>query len=428
MRGVSWRIRAGKGASMTAPTAYEQYLLELINTARADAGAAPLAFAGDLNEAADEHTQWMIASDTFSHYGSGGSTPGERMAQAGYAFSGSWTWGENVAWTSTRSPIGWQDEVLQLHNNLMNSAGHRANLLSSDFRQIGLGFEIGDYAGRQVGMLTEDFARSGSSRFLTGVAFDDKDGDLFYDVGEGLAGIAIKAVSTTGLSYTTTTMQAGGYQLALPAGTYSVTFSGTGIASTTVAATVGTQNAKANLVDPVATASQHIVGTSASDSLTGGAGNDILKGFGGNDTLNGGGGADILQGGAGADVLKGEAGNDVLNGGPGADILTGGAGADRFDFKTELAGEVDKITDFSSADDTIRLDDAVFAAIGSLGRLDATAYHIGAAAQDTADRIIYNPQNGNLSFDPDGTGAASASVFAQVAMSLVISNSDFLIV
>jgi serralysin len=135
-----------------------------------------------------------------------------------------------------------------------------------------------------------------------------------------------------------------------------------------------------------------------------------------------------LAGGAGTDVLKGEAGNDALNGGLGADILTGGAGADRYVFNSKLTGEVDKITDYSSADDTIRLDDAVFTAVGPLGTLDASAFHIGSAARDASDRVIYNPQNGNLTYDPDGTGAASASVFAQVGTSLVLDNTDFQVI
>jgi Ca2+-binding RTX toxin-like protein len=414
---------------MAEPTAYEQYLLELINAARADASVAPLAFNGDLNEAGDAHTQWMLATDTFSHTGSGGSSPGERMEDAGYGFSGSWSWGENIAWSTTGAPDGFQDEVLELHNNLMNSSGHRANILSSGFREIGLGFEVGAYEGMQVGMLTEDFARSGSSRFLTGAAFDDRDGDLFYDVGEGLAGVSVEAVNnSTGLSYTATTMQAGGYQLALPAGNYSVTFSGTGIASTTVAATIGTENAKADLVDPVASGPQLILGTSGNDVLTGTAGKDTIKGLAGNDTLNGGGGNDILQGGAGADVLNGQAGNDVLNGGSGADILTGGTGADAFVFNSPLKGQADQITDYSSADDTIRLDNAVFTAVGPLGTLDASAFHVGSAAHDASDRVIYNPQNGNLTYDPDGTGAASGSVFAQAATSLDLDNTDFRII
>ena len=147
----------------------------------------------------------MIAADTFSQTGSGGSSEGQRMTAAGYAFTGSWSWGENIAWATTRSSAGLQDEVLLLHTNLMNSSGHRANILNANYREVGLGFEVGDYGGREGAFVTEDFARSGSGVFLTGVAFDDQDGDRFYDVGEGLGGLTLTAVSNTGVTYTTTT-------------------------------------------------------------------------------------------------------------------------------------------------------------------------------------------------------------------------------
>src|ERR1044072_2865773 len=108
---------------MPQPTANEQYLLELINRDRAKVGAQPLAFDSDLNEAADAHTQWMLATDQFSHTGSGGSSPTQRIKDAGYSLSGSWSTGENIAWVSTRQPAGNQDEIELLHKNLMNSPG-----------------------------------------------------------------------------------------------------------------------------------------------------------------------------------------------------------------------------------------------------------------------------------------------------------------
>ena len=69
---------------MAQPSAEEQYLLELINAERKKVGAQPLAFDSDLNEAAELHSEWMLAADTFSHTGSGGSSAGQRMSAAGY--------------------------------------------------------------------------------------------------------------------------------------------------------------------------------------------------------------------------------------------------------------------------------------------------------------------------------------------------------
>jgi Ca2+-binding RTX toxin-like protein len=417
---------------MSQASAYEQYLLELINADRARAGAQPLVFDGDLNEAADAHSQWMLAADIFSHTGSGGSSPGARMTTAGYVFSGSWTWGENIAWASTRSPGGYQDEVQLLHTNLMNSSGHRANLLNDSFREVGLGFEIGNYSGWDAAVLTEDFARSGSSLFLTGVAFDDRDGDRFYDPGESLGGLTVAAVSSSGARYTTTTLDAGGYDLALPAGTYSVTFSGSGIATTTMQATIGSKNVKLDLIDPATTVppptTTEITGTSGGDTLVGTTGNDTIRGLAGNDRLQGTTGNDILRGASGADTLLGGDGQDTLYGGAVKDVLTGGAGADTFVFNvSEASANADQITDFSVVDDTIWLDDGIFTLL-AVGGLASSAFYVGKAAHDATDRIIFDSTTGALLYDPDGTGASAGVQFAQLTPGLDLNPSDFLVV
>lgn len=231
-------------------SANEQYFLELINAERKKAGVQPLAFDYDLSEAAAKHTSWMLATDTFSHTGAGGSSPTQRIQAAGYSLNGSWATGENIAWATTRAPTGYADEVRLLHTNLMNSAGHRANILNGNFREVGLGFEVGDYRGRSGAFVTENFGKSGSDVFLTGVAFDDKDGDRFYDPGEQLSGINVTARSSTGALFKTTTMTAGGYDLALKAGTYQITFSGAGIDPFSKTVTIGSKNVKLDLVDP----------------------------------------------------------------------------------------------------------------------------------------------------------------------------------
>ena len=434
---------------MTQPSAEEQYLLELINAERAKVGAQPLAFDGDLNEAAEGHSAWMIATDTFSHTGSGGSTAGQRMTAAGYAFTGSWAWGENIAYATTRSPTGYQDEVQLLHTNLMNSSGHRANILNDTYREAGLGVVIGDYGGRESMFVTEDFAKSGTSTFLTGVAFDDKDGDKFYDPGEGLGALTVTAKSSAGLTYTTTTMNAGGYDMVLPTGTYTVTFSGAGIATTTMQASVGSKNVKLDLVDPATTgggggtptptpdpsviagtaSADTLNGTSAADQIQGLAGNDKLYGKDGGDRLDGGAGNDSLWGGTGADTLQGGDGRDVLYGEAGLDILTGGGGADRFVFNTAIgSSNVDRITDFSVVDDTIVLENAILTALRSTGTLSSSAFYAGTAAHDSTDRIIYNPTTGALIYDADGTGSATGVEFARLATGLSLQSSDFAVI
>src|SRR5689334_2823807 len=130
---------------MSYASAYEQYMLELINAERAKVGAQPLAFNTYLNDASEDHTAWMLSSGNFSHTGAGGTSPGTRMQQAGYNFTGSWGWGENIAWRSLGAPAGYADDVYALHVSLMNSSGHRANILNASYKEAGIGFEVGQF-------------------------------------------------------------------------------------------------------------------------------------------------------------------------------------------------------------------------------------------------------------------------------------------
>lgn len=69
-------------------------------------------------------------------------------------------------------------------------------------------------------------------------------------------------------------------------------------------------------------------------------------------------------GGAAATRIIGNSGDNGINGGDGNDLLTGGAGRDSFVFDTAPSvSNRDRITDFTPADDTIQLDDAVFTAL-----------------------------------------------------------------
>jgi Ca2+-binding RTX toxin-like protein len=144
----------------------------------------------------------------------------------------------------------------------------------------------------------------------------------------------------------------------------------------------------------------------------------------------GGSGHDVIKGNAIANRLRGSAGNDILSGLNGNDVLAGGIGADSFLFASapDASTNIDRITDFDVADDTIRLDDAVFTAFARKGVMTSAAFHLGGAAHDSSDRVIYNKFTGALLYDPDGTGAAGAIKFAQLSSSLRLRADDFLIV
>ncbi len=144
-----------------SPTTLETYFLQLVNQSRAQAGVKPLTFDGELVSASGTHSDWMIAQDVFSHTGANGSSPGDRIKAAGY---GATAWGENIAYISGSGASTLDEaDVRQLHTNLMNSPGHRANILSASFTEVGIGLAQGDYNGRPAVMVTENFGHPNST-------------------------------------------------------------------------------------------------------------------------------------------------------------------------------------------------------------------------------------------------------------------------
>ena len=199
-------------------------------------------------------------------------------------------------------------------------------------------------------------------------------------------------------------------------------------------------------------------GLNGDDTLIGGVGNDTVSGSNGDDTVNGGLGSDrlfagsgddlllgrpgndILSGGDGDDTLEGGIGRDRLNGGAGNDLLTGGASIDRFifntneEFKTEDIG-IDTITDFSqqTQGDIILLDLTTFTAINSdSGTGFSIPSELATVTNDqeaaTSDAVIvYNSQNGNLFYNPNGSqaGFGSGGQFATLTNIPLLEAEDF---
>ncbi|MEQ1651320.1 MAG: CAP domain-containing protein [Hyphomicrobium sp.] len=327
---------------MAAFTVYEQLLLELMNRARLDpvgeaarlgislnAGLAPgtistatkqaLAPNNELVTAARAHSQHMINVDLFDHENIGDGTPTSRMTAAGYALTGSWMTGENIAWTGTTGVADVLAFTIEIADNLFLSAGHRVNTLNESFREAGTGIVAGAFTDTgttyNAVMATENFGLSGSSVFVSGVAINDADGDNFYDVGEARANVNV-AVSTNAIADgNDVTEAAGGYSVATATGTHVVTFSGGGLASpVTVAVAGGGSNVKVDLsgTNEILSSVTTILGSGAKDLV-------LLGAVVANGTGN-----------ALANVMIGSKGNNILDGGTGNDTLTGGAGNDTY--------------------------------------------------------------------------------------------------
>lgn len=125
------------------------------------------------------------------------------------------------------------------------------------------------------------------------------------------------------------------------------------------------------------------------------------------------------------DVITAAAGVNIFRGGLGSDTLKAGAGADTFVFDTAITrGDVDRIVGFSSAADSIMLNNSVFTGLKS-GMMSQDAFHLGTSAHDADDRIIYDQKSGSIYYDADGSGAGAAIRFAQLDPGTALTAADF---
>ncbi len=151
-----------------------------------------------------------------------------------------------------------------------------------------------------------------------------------------------------------------------------------------------------------------------------------------NNSLTGNTGDNTLNGAAGNDVLSGGSGDDVLIGGTGNDTLTGGSGKDIFLLNAPLSAStnVDFISDFSVADDTIRLENSVFTKIGAAGPLSSSAFVRNSTGLATTDshRLIYETDTGELYYDSNGKAAGGSVLVATLDPNLALTHQDFFIV
>ncbi|MBB6411268.1 M10 family metallopeptidase C-terminal domain-containing protein [Mesorhizobium sangaii] len=219
-------------------------------------------------------------------------------------------------------------------------------------------------------------------------------------------------------------------------------------------------------------------GNSIANIITGNSGNNIIDGLAGADTMSGaqgndtyyvdnagdhvvelnGQGTDNVQayvsfnlsgqelenlalrstgningiGNSTANIISGNSGANVINGLGGNDTLSGSTGNDSFVFTTALnaSTNVDHITDFSVADDTIQVDNAIFAALGGNGTLTADQFAANAlgAATNADQHIIYETDTGWLYYDSDGSAVGSSTHFATLTANLALTNADFVVV
>ncbi len=113
-------------------------MLELVNKERAKEGLPPLKADPEMTRVARAHSRDMFVRGYFAHDSPEGKTPFDRMRASGVQFTAA---GENLALAQTL-------EIA--HNNLMNSPGHRANILHPAFGRLGIGVLDGGFYGLMI--------------------------------------------------------------------------------------------------------------------------------------------------------------------------------------------------------------------------------------------------------------------------------------
>jgi uncharacterized protein YkwD len=291
--------------SIGYPTNEQQYMLELINRARANGGAEaarlglsglqegpptingqpwtinntnqPLSWNPLLFNCAQGHATRLNNDDQFfsgqSPHTWGGTTPNSRIAAAGYSmatYNGPTTSGgffpgpENVAEAVSIGSGPYTGakliaEVLNAHNDLFTDQtipgrGHRSTTMLAFWREIGLGISTGKDNGNSNTWdslyIVQNFGtQTNSTPFITGVVYQDTNGNGFYDPGEGIGGIR---VDVPGTNFFAITSPSGGYSIPAGNGNYTATFSGGAFPNSQMPVTISNSlNAKLNFVAPV---------------------------------------------------------------------------------------------------------------------------------------------------------------------------------
>ncbi|MEI7921028.1 MAG: CAP domain-containing protein [Planctomycetota bacterium] len=286
------RLESRQVMASGGPSDQAQYMLELMNEARANPVAAtqrvisddnadlnltmsyygdsvssaisqlsqipakqPLGWNDKLAASATMQSQYQADTGTQTHSGPNGMDLNARMASKGY--DGEVNSTENAFAYSKSVDHAMQAFLLDWG---VADKGHRRNLLQGNvgndqsFNEVGIGIVATSNKNLGPLVITQDFARSSAKPTpkLLGVIYNDSDHNNFYTPGEGVDQVLIRAQNLSTNEVTTTTnWDSGGYQMDLQPGQYRVS-ARRGMKSLGVQnVTVGDQNVKLDFVaDP----------------------------------------------------------------------------------------------------------------------------------------------------------------------------------
>ncbi|WP_425401031.1 CAP domain-containing protein [Aeoliella sp.] len=237
--------------------------------------AQPLSFNEQMIEAARLHSQDMYNNQFQGHYSSANPPsplmfndgPGDRLDAVGYDWA---SYGENVfayADSVTSGHAGFDVDWGNVSNpgdpnynpafageGMQNPAGHRLSIHNDLFKEIGVGVVNGTNGSVGPQIVTQDFGYPGEATFITGVVFEDLNGNNFYDIGEGRSGVRVDIAES---AYYAISSTSGAYTIPVDGdGSYLVEFTGGDFADYSMLAEVsGGKNVK---VDYLATSQVYL--------------------------------------------------------------------------------------------------------------------------------------------------------------------------
>ena len=213
--------------------------------------AQPLAWNASLAKAATIQSAFMAQTGQQTHTGGGtladgtvvGVTGDDRISNAGYR--NRTVSGEN-AFAYASSVDNAMNAFLLDWGNDPSVKPHLTNIFRADYSEVGIGIINTANKGLGPKVITQDFAsRSDAKPMLLGVAYNDSvKADHFYQAGEGVGDVSIDVTNSAGQTQTVQTWDAGGYQIALDPGNYTVTARAGNTVIRSQAVTIGTQNVK----------------------------------------------------------------------------------------------------------------------------------------------------------------------------------------
>ena len=134
--------------STSLEASYETLLFELINAERKVQGVPVLQNASKVATVARKHSVDMGTNEYFSHDNLQGQSPFDRLAIGGVSFRNA---GENIATGYTNAYFA--------HEALMNSLGHRKNIVSTAYTHVGVGVFFANWTYGSIPYYTENFIK-----------------------------------------------------------------------------------------------------------------------------------------------------------------------------------------------------------------------------------------------------------------------------